>query len=137
MDLISWTVNKGIFQKSFQISNNQALGSYNLTAIKLFYFEGNRARIDDSEVVVSGTQWTGPFPPEASSEDRASDSDFDGDGQTNGEEFAAGTDPTDPEDFFWSVVDYDPVEGFKIVFCPYLPAWSEWLYVEECIWRTE
>ena len=64
---------------------------------------------------------TGTFPPSATADDKKADTDFDGDGMTNEEEFAAGTDPADPYDFFWSVVGFDPVDGTKVVFCPYLP----------------
>ena len=63
----------------------------------------------------------GTFPSSATADDKKADTDFDGDGMTNEEEFAAGTDPADPNDFFWSVVGFDPVEGTKVVFCPYYP----------------
>lgn len=68
----------------------------------------------------------GTFPSTASADDKKADTDFDGDGMTNEEEFAAGTDPKDPYDYFWSLVSFDPVEGFKIVFCPYIPELNDY-----------
>ena len=67
-----------------------------------------------------------PFPSTATEDDKKPENDFDGDGLTNEEEFAAGTDPTNPDDYFWAVVGFDSVEGFKVVFCPYLPELNDY-----------
>ena len=58
------------------------------------------------------------------------DSDFDEDGQTDIEEYIAGTDPTDSESFFW-VDDMDIVPGFPSEFV------LRWMSVSNRIYRVE
>ncbi|MDA0348299.1 MAG: cadherin domain-containing protein [Verrucomicrobia bacterium] len=82
--------------------------------------------VDENEYEAYANEAGGPFPSNASAQQKAIDFDFDGDGQTNGEEFAAGTNPNDADDYFRSMVGYDPVQGFKIVFFPYFPDLNEY-----------
>ena len=82
--------------------------------------------VDENEYEACANEAGGPFPSNASAQQKAIDFDFDGDGQTNGEEFAAGTNPNDADDYFRSMVGYDPVQGFKIVFFPYFPDLNEY-----------
>ncbi len=62
-----------------------------------------------------------PFPPEATSEERAFDFDYDGDSQSNSDEAAAGTNPTRPDDFFRVSVGISTNGDTKILFSPYYP----------------
>lgn len=77
--------------------------------------------VDEEDYEAYANNPNGPFPASATAQERAINNDFDGDGQTNGEEFAAGTDPSDPNDFFMSMVGFDTEGNIKIVFKPYLP----------------
>jgi hypothetical protein len=86
----------------------------------------NEIVVDENEYEDYANGSGSPFPVTATAQQKDIDFDFDGDGQTNGEEFAAGTNPNDPNDFFMSMAVYDPVEGFKVVFSPYLPEKNEY-----------
>ncbi|MCB1120799.1 MAG: cadherin repeat domain-containing protein, partial [Verrucomicrobiae bacterium] len=77
--------------------------------------------IDENDYDAYANGENSPFPSSATAQQKAFGFDYDGDGKTNGEEFAAGTDPANAEDSFWAIVSYEAGVGTMVTFGPYTP----------------
>jgi len=77
--------------------------------------------IDENEYEDYANGSSSPFPSTATTEEKAFDFDYDGDGISNGDEFLAGTDPTNAGDFFWAILSYQGGADAKVIFWPYSP----------------
>ena len=82
--------------------------------------------IDEEDYLAYANGPQSPFPGTATAQDKAIDNDFDNDGKTNGEEFAAGTNPADPNDLFLGMIEYSAGGGAMVLFSPYLPETNEY-----------